>query len=153
MCSLCVLHELKYASLCHRCWLSVDNHFIWSFIGPVTFIIMVSCFISLWILRLTDWGRAWEAEMKKRDRGSEMLEPQEKSARFFAPQSTQWWQVNFAPRTDFMPSHNPPWLSAPDKDQDWIVYFNPVFTQCQWSLTLPTVPNGPDSVFFCVCVF
>uniref|UniRef100_A0A3Q1CHI3 Adhesion G protein-coupled receptor L2a n=1 Tax=Amphiprion ocellaris TaxID=80972 RepID=A0A3Q1CHI3_AMPOC len=24
------------------CWLSVDNHFIWSFIGPVTFIIMVS---------------------------------------------------------------------------------------------------------------
>uniref|UniRef100_A0A4W5MZU7 Adhesion G protein-coupled receptor L2-like n=1 Tax=Hucho hucho TaxID=62062 RepID=A0A4W5MZU7_9TELE len=24
------------------CWLRVDNHFIWSFIGPVTFIIMVS---------------------------------------------------------------------------------------------------------------
>uniref|UniRef100_A0A8C3AC31 Adhesion G protein-coupled receptor L2 n=1 Tax=Cyclopterus lumpus TaxID=8103 RepID=A0A8C3AC31_CYCLU len=24
------------------CWLSVDNHFIWSFIGPVTFIIMAS---------------------------------------------------------------------------------------------------------------
>ncbi len=26
-----------------RCWLRVDNHFIWSFIGPVTFIIVVSC--------------------------------------------------------------------------------------------------------------
>ena len=25
----------------HSCWLRVDNHFIWSFIGPVTFIIMV----------------------------------------------------------------------------------------------------------------
>lgn len=24
-----------------RCWLRVDNHFIWSFIGPVTFIITV----------------------------------------------------------------------------------------------------------------
>lgn len=24
------------------CWLSVDNHFIWSFIGPVTFIIMLN---------------------------------------------------------------------------------------------------------------
>lgn len=27
----------------YRCWLRVDNHFIWSFIGPVTFIIVVSC--------------------------------------------------------------------------------------------------------------
>lgn len=27
---------------CSRCWLRVDNHFIWSFIGPVTFIIVVS---------------------------------------------------------------------------------------------------------------
>lgn len=27
---------------CCRCWLRVDNHFIWSFIGPVTFIIVVS---------------------------------------------------------------------------------------------------------------
>uniref|UniRef100_A0A673HAA6 Adhesion G protein-coupled receptor L2-like n=1 Tax=Sinocyclocheilus rhinocerous TaxID=307959 RepID=A0A673HAA6_9TELE len=26
-----------------RCWLRMDNHFIWSFIGPVTFIIMVKC--------------------------------------------------------------------------------------------------------------
>lgn len=26
-----------------RCWLRVDNHFIWTFIGPVTFIIVVSC--------------------------------------------------------------------------------------------------------------
>uniref|UniRef100_A0A8C1DPK0 Adhesion G protein-coupled receptor L2 n=1 Tax=Cyprinus carpio carpio TaxID=630221 RepID=A0A8C1DPK0_CYPCA len=25
------------------CWLRMDNHFIWSFIGPVTFIIMVKC--------------------------------------------------------------------------------------------------------------
>lgn len=37
---------LKYIFVCPRCWLSVDNHFIWSFIGPVTFIIMVSCFYS-----------------------------------------------------------------------------------------------------------
>lgn len=37
---------LKYIFVCLRCWLSVDNHFIWSFIGPVTFIIMVSCFYS-----------------------------------------------------------------------------------------------------------
>lgn len=26
-----------------RCWLRVDNHFIWTFIGPVTVIIVVSC--------------------------------------------------------------------------------------------------------------
>lgn len=127
---LCVLPlSWKCAFLCHRCWLSVDNHFIWSFIGPVTFIIMVSCFISLWMLRLTEWGRAREAEMKARDRGSEMLEPKEKSARFFAPQSTQRWQVNSAPKTDFVASHNPPCLSPPDKDQDLIVYFNLIFTQ------------------------
>uniref|UniRef100_A0A672R8Z9 Adhesion G protein-coupled receptor L2 n=1 Tax=Sinocyclocheilus grahami TaxID=75366 RepID=A0A672R8Z9_SINGR len=25
------------------CWLRMDNHFIWSFIGPVTFVIMVKC--------------------------------------------------------------------------------------------------------------
>ncbi|XP_053907714.1 adhesion G protein-coupled receptor L1-like [Cuculus canorus] len=26
----------------HRCWLRVDNHFIWSFIGPVAFVILVT---------------------------------------------------------------------------------------------------------------
>ena len=25
-----------------RCWLRVDNYFIWSFIGPVAFVILVS---------------------------------------------------------------------------------------------------------------
>nr|XP_061831449.1 adhesion G protein-coupled receptor L2-like isoform X12 [Nerophis lumbriciformis] len=29
------------------CWLSVDNHFIWSFIGPVTFIIMLNLIFLL----------------------------------------------------------------------------------------------------------
>lgn len=82
---MCFLN-LKCVFLCHRCWLSVDNHFIWSFIGPVTFIIMVSCFIFLWILRLTEWGRDREGEMKqmpRRDKGSEMVELKEKSAGFF----------------------------------------------------------------------
>ncbi|XP_053739978.1 adhesion G protein-coupled receptor L2-like isoform X5 [Synchiropus splendidus] len=27
------------------CWLRVDNHFIWSFIGPVTFVILVNVFV------------------------------------------------------------------------------------------------------------
>lgn len=31
---------LCVCSVC-RCWLRVDNYFIWSFIGPVSFIIMV----------------------------------------------------------------------------------------------------------------
>lgn len=82
---MCSAIELKCAFLCPRCWLSVDNHFIWSFIGPVTFIIMVSCLISLRVLRLTEWGKAWEAEMKEMkegDGGSEMLELKEKSPRF-----------------------------------------------------------------------
>lgn len=29
----------------HRCWLRVDNYFIWSFIGPVSFVIVVSLLI------------------------------------------------------------------------------------------------------------
>lgn len=33
--------------LCHsRCWLRVDNYFIWSFIGPVSFVIMVLALLS-----------------------------------------------------------------------------------------------------------
>ena len=30
-----------------RCWLRVDNYFIWSFIGPVSFVIMVQSFIMM----------------------------------------------------------------------------------------------------------
>ena len=113
---------------CRRCWLSVDNHFIWSFIGPVTFIIMVSCFIFLWILRLTEWGRDWEAEMKDRDKVREMVELKEKSDGFLLLSLLPWWQVNFAPKTDLEASDNSPCLSLPDKDLDLIVYFNLTFT-------------------------
>ncbi len=143
-----VLHPTEVCCLCYRCWLSVDNHFIWSFIGPVTFIIMVSCFIFLWMLRLTEWGGDWEAEMKERDRGSEMGEPRGKSDGFLLLSLSWWWQVNFAPKTDFQASDNSPCLSAPDKDQDLIVYFNLAFTQLAWSLTLRTSSNGTSSYTF-----
>uniref|UniRef100_A0A8C9X555 Si:ch1073-186i23.1 n=1 Tax=Sander lucioperca TaxID=283035 RepID=A0A8C9X555_SANLU len=33
---------IDYRSYGTQCWLRVDNHFIWSFIGPVTFIIVVN---------------------------------------------------------------------------------------------------------------
>ena len=35
--TLSVLHRFP-----PRCWLRVDNYFIWSFIGPVSFVIMVT---------------------------------------------------------------------------------------------------------------
>uniref|UniRef100_A0A8C5HDY9 Adhesion G protein-coupled receptor L2a n=1 Tax=Gouania willdenowi TaxID=441366 RepID=A0A8C5HDY9_GOUWI len=41
---VCVSAAIDYKSYGteRACWLSVDNHFIWSFIGPVTFIIMLN---------------------------------------------------------------------------------------------------------------
>lgn len=45
---LCLMWGSRKATYCiffsfpNSCWLHVDNYFIWSFIGPVTFIILVS---------------------------------------------------------------------------------------------------------------
>lgn len=47
---LCVMLS---SPLCHsRCWLRVDNYFIWSFIGPVSFVIMVLALLSSSIISL-----------------------------------------------------------------------------------------------------
>lgn len=41
--------SLHSAMFRFSCWLRVDNYFIWSFIGPVSFVIVVSGTPSMWV--------------------------------------------------------------------------------------------------------
>lgn len=135
---------LKCVFFCHRCWLSVDNHFIWSFIGPVTFIIMVSCFFIFFFFECWDW-RSEEGT----ERVSEMLQIKEvrwycrteggEVSGIFFP---LWWQVNFAAKTVLEASFNSlPLTSWQGSGFDSILFFN-AFTQLPWSLALQMLPNG-----------
>lgn len=88
-CRVCVhCLELICVFLWHRCWLSVDNHFIWSFIGPVTCIIMVSCFLffeySYWQSEEGTERVRWK-RCRGKIKGSRMVELTGKVSRIFAP--------------------------------------------------------------------
>lgn len=101
--------NLKCVFLCRRCWLSVDNHFIWSFIGPVTFIIMVSCFI--FFFEYCDWQSEEGTERgrwrrcRREIKEVRWLNPR-KSQQDFSSESPERWQVNFAAKRDLEASFN-----------------------------------------------